>query len=82
MVSTTARYSRLSSITWAIFIKILLRLVADDLPQVTNALWAASIAFSTSFALPLAAFVKTLPSMGDGLSKYSPFSGATHFPPM
>ena len=58
------------------------RSVTDVLPHASAALWAASNANSTSSAPERAAFVYTLPLIGVITSKYSPFTGAVHLPPM
>src|SRR5690554_933392 len=80
--STVARYSRLSSITWATFNRTLLLSVGEVLLQEGKALWAASNASSTSSLVDLAALLNTFPSIGEMLSKYSPFTGGTNLPPI
>ncbi|MNQ94277.1 hypothetical protein D3C85_1097850 [compost metagenome] len=77
-----ARYSRLSSIRWAILLSIMLLSVEEVLLQVLNASCAASTARAKSSLVECAALVNTFPSMGETLSKYAPFTGATNFPPM
>ena len=67
---------------WAILSRMLLLVVAELLLQDGKALWAASSAKSMSSFPERAALVKALPSMGERLSKYSPFTGGTNCPPM
>ena len=66
----------------AIFSKILLRSVLEELFQAALAAWAASSANSMSSAVERATLVKALPVMGQMSSKYWPFTGGTHLPPM
>ena len=79
-VSATARSSRFSSRRSAILSNKFERVVGDDLPQAALALCAASSASSISSADERGTLVNTLPSTGEILSKYSPLTGATHFP--
>ena len=81
-VSATAKSSKLASRRSAIFNSIFERVVAEDLLHCALALCAASSASSISSTLERGILVNTLPSTGEMLSKYSPFTGATHCPPM
>ena len=56
--------------------------ITEDLFHSFAASQAASIALLTSSSVDLATFVKLFPSTGEILSKYSPFTGAVHFPPI
>ncbi len=66
----------------AILFRITARSATDVFPQAGAAAWAASRASSTSSAVERATSVKTWPVTGVGFSKYSPFTGGTHCPPM
>ena len=66
----------------AILSKIFERTVGELLFHSAFALWAASSASSMSSTEERGIFVNTLPSTGERLSKYSPLTGATHWPPI
>ena len=81
-VSAIAIFSKFASIASAIlFNKVLLSRTEVCLND-WNALFAAKIAASQSFSFDLGILVKTSPSTGEILSKYSPLIGANHSPPM
>ena len=81
-VSATANNSRFCSKRSAILSRMLERVVGDELFHCALALWAASKASSMSSADERGTLVNTLPSTGEIFSKYSPFTGATHSPPI
>ena len=77
-----AIFSRLASIRSAILIRMLARSAAAVLPQADAAPCAASSASSTSSAVERGISQNAFPVTGVTLSKYWPFAGATHSPPM
>ena len=81
-VSATANFSRFCSRRSAILRSKFERVVGEDLFHCSLALCAASSASSMSSTDERGTFVKTLPSTGEIFSKYSPFTGATHSPPI
>jgi len=66
----------------AILLSIPLRYAGDVLLHVLNASCAASNARSMSSLVERAALAISLPSIGEVLSKYSPYTGGTNLPPM
>src|SRR5450631_4233025 len=81
-VSTAARNGRYCSIRSAILLSTAARCATEVRPQASAAACAASTARSTSSACERAILQTTWPVVGDILSKYTPLTGATHFPPM
>ncbi len=66
----------------AILSRMFERSVTDVFPQASFAPCAASSAFSMSSAVERATSQNVLPVTGVGFSKYCPFVGFTHSPPM
>ena len=81
-VSATAIFSRFSSIRSAIRLRMSARSAGEVLFHVGAAAHAASRAASMSSAVPRPTSQNVLPVTGVGFSKYCPFFGATHSPPM
>jgi hypothetical protein len=81
-VSATARSSRFASMTSAILLSTAARGVAVVFPQAGAALWAASRARSMSSWVLRATSVNGLPLTREMSSKYCPFTGGTHSPPI
>ena len=81
-LSATASISRFSSIASAILFKMRERSVVDASPQASFAACAASRASSTSSDVDRGTFVNASPVAGVKFSAYSPFVGATQWPPM
>ena len=81
-VSATANNSIFCSRRSAIFNNRLERSVGEAAFHLVLAAWAASSASSMSSGLDLATLAKGLPLTGEILSKYSPLTGATHWPPI
>ena len=82
IVSAVANNSRFASKRSAILSNIFARSCTDVLPHLSAAACAASNANSTSAAPDRAALVYGKPVIGVITSKYSPLTGATHFPPI
>ncbi len=81
-VSAWASNSSLSSMRWAIFIRIFERSAGEVFAHLSFAAWAASSAALTSFSSERAISQSLPPVTGVMLSKYLPSIGSRHSPPM
>ena len=81
-LSATASISRFSSIASATLLSTRERSVVDVSPQSSFAACAASRARSTSSGVERGTSVNGSPVAGLTFAEYSPFTGATQWPPM